>query len=490
MKKLAIRTVLFLIPFTMIVGLTTGLMIRPMIDQLIHDRAADQTDDDHDDHNDGEMEEEAEHIALTRQAFQNLKLKVEAVALSDYTQTIRMPGEVTESPGLSLQKVAAPVSGQITRLFTYPGVSVTEGMPLCEIQIVDNHLEDAQLRLLELLTKQEIIDAELTRLAPLVSTGSVAGRKHLEWEYQKKEVDSSLARTKQELALRGLSEDEIEQIVRTRKVVSTHIVNAPKGVAASLQTDGGQSMVRPVFWMKELPDQTDLTVEELLVESGQNVTRGEVICTLASYGLLSVRGYAFENEIDIVSRLAAEERAVAVEFGIGKHTDIRSGLNIQYVDCNVDPSTQSFQFYVPLPNKVVAESTDPLGRRFRTWQYKVGQRVHLLVPDRVAQEQIVVPRDALVREGPDAYVFREVVDMPEETVPHASELTEASDEHAYMELEPVPVTVVHQDRAYAVIAPNEAIDVGDHIAMNSGYQLFLALKSQQSTHAGGHDHHH
>ncbi len=485
MKSTAQRAALTLLPVLLVAGVAIGLLIRPTVDRLVAPQSVAAEEEASPDKH--EEEEEGEHIALTKQAYQNLNLSVEAVRLSDYTSVQRMPGEIIESPGLSMQKVAAPVSGRVSRLFTYPGISVSEGVPLCEIQIIDDHLEEAQLRFLELLTKREIVDAELERLAPLASSGSVAGRKQLEWEYQKKELDSSLSRTRQELVIRGLSQQQVEAIVETRRAISSLTVVAPKSVSADLRSPGGQWRFTSAATQPQQQDQTDLTVEELFVESGQNLTRGEPICSLAAHDLLSVCGHAFENEIETVSRLAADRGAVTLEYGIGEQTALRKGLRVQYVDSHVDQATQSFRFYVPLPNDLVTESTDSLGRRFRTWKYKVGQRVHVLVPAQEIRQQIVAPRDAVVREGPDFFVFREHVEQ--ETEPTAAEPpVEDAHEEVFIEFEPVPVTVVYEDRSVVVIAPHEELAVGERIAMSSGYQLLLALKHQQG--GGGHGHHH
>ena len=494
MKNPAMRTLVFLIPVVLSIGLITGFLMRPVVELLVFGQPESEVEDedDHEDAAEEEKQEEEEHIALTKQAFQNLGLSISAVKLSDYTAYLRMPGEIVESPGVSVQTVAAPVSGRVSRLFTTPGISVSEGVSLCELQIVDDQLEEAQLRLLELLTKSEIVDAELTRLAPLTSTGSVAGRRQLEFEYQKKELESSLSRTRQELGIRGLSKEQIESILKTQRAITTFTVRTPKSVGASQQSRvAEQTGTHLANWSTELPDQTDLTVEKLLVEAGQNVSRGDPICTMAAHGLLSICGHAFENEIAVITQRAADDKSIAVEFGIGERTSVKEGLKIQYVASHVDETTQSFRFFVPLPNEVVTESTDHLGRQFRTWKHKVGQRVHLLVPNREVSNQIVVPRDAVVREGPDAFVFREHIEEENDAPTSDDDQVHGDeDEHenVFIELEPVPVTVLYQDRSKTVIKPQEDLKVGDRIAMGSGYQLLLALKNQES--GGGHHHHH
>jgi multidrug efflux pump subunit AcrA (membrane-fusion protein) len=128
-------------------------------------------------------------------------------------------------------------------------------------------------------------------------------------------------------------------------------------------------------------------------------------------------------------------------------------------------------------------STDGLGRKFCTWKYKVGQRVHVFVPTEELRDQIVLPADAVVQEGPETFVFREHVEE--------SDYDEYADDHedVFFEFEPVHVTIVARDKSIVVVAPGEELLVGDRVAMSGAYQLHLALKSQQEG-GGGHHHHH
>ena len=185
-----------IVPVVMVLGLITGLTVRPTIDEVFF-ADPDGTSEDGLKLDSGAVDihgsvTHEDHVALSQQAFQNLKLSLTTVELSDYTQRIHMPGEIVEAPGRSVQKVAASVSGSVTRLLALPGISVVEGEPLFEITIIDDDLMHAQLRFLELLTKREIVEAELARLKPLTSTGAIPGRKRLELQYQKKEIESSL----------------------------------------------------------------------------------------------------------------------------------------------------------------------------------------------------------------------------------------------------------------------------------------------------------
>jgi multidrug efflux pump subunit AcrA (membrane-fusion protein) len=492
------RATVALLPIVTFVGLAAGLMLRPTVDVLIMSKSASyhastSTHEEHDNYESEDQHEEHhdDHIALSRQAYQNLKLSVSAVELSDHTQSLRMPGDIVEWPGLSPHLVSAPVSGRITKLFASPGVSLATGEPLFDLEIVDDELMDAQLRLLELLTKQEIVDAELERLSPLATSGVVRGREKLEKEYQRQEIMASLDRTRQELSMRGLSREQVDSITESRRVISTITVATPQLKISTLNLPNESTST--VGWnpdsargAQQPADNGAFSVEDLFVATGETVARGAPVCKIADHRLLLVCGHAFENEINVVSRLLGENTPVAVELGIVGKGVLVTGLRAQHVAGHVDESSQSFHFYVPLQNEVLKTSTDALGRKFCTWKYKVGQRVHVLVPTERIHGQIVLPADAVVHEGPEAFVFREHVETPE-----SEDTDEYADNHedVFIEFEPVHVTIVAREKSVVVVAPGEELAVGDRVAISSAYQLHLAWKSQQEG-GGGHHHRH
>lgn len=505
----------------LLIGVAAGMFVRPAVDRLRgievaeahddhdhhdehddHDDHHDDEEEHHGDHDDGHEEEHEDHVALSEEAYQNLGLSLLTVELQNYTQHLRMPGEILESPGMSSQKVAAPVRGNITQLFAAPGATVREGEPLFELQILDKPLIDSQSRLLELTTKQEIVESELARVRPLASSGSVAGRRLIDLEYEAKQVEASLARVRQELLLGGLATEQVELIEQDRRLISKLIVRAPSSpgtrfVEELTEAQRQDPKVRLAAYSRDAPAIEDLTIQTLHVEPGQSVERGEAICSLAAHGLLSVCGHAFENEIDDVVQAAANQQPIAVEFGLEGNVRKKSDLTIRYAANHVEEDTQSFRFYIPLVNEVLQESTDPLGRRYRSWRYRVGQRVHILLPKSQLENQVVLPRAAVVREGPDAFVFRQHIhEEPSDDIDHANcehgplhEEDEHEHEEAFIEFEPVPVVVVKQDQQQVVLKSGGELKPGDQIASGSAYQLLLAFKAQTEG-GGGHHHHH
>ena len=124
-------------------------------------------------------------------------------------------------------------------------------------------------------------------------------------------------------------------------------------------------------------------------------------------------------------------------------------------------------FYLPIENPM-REITTANGTIRRVWRYRPGQRVRLGVPIERHDDVFVIPREAVVHEGADAYVFRQNGSLFERKA----------------------VYVRYEDQDYAVIANDGSITAGNVIAMNAAVQLNRAMKAKAEGDAGsqGHDH--
>ncbi len=117
-----------------------------------------------------------------------------------------------------------------------------------------------------------------------------------------------------------------------------------------------------------------------------------------------------------------------------------------------------------LHNEITREETNTEGQRFISWKYRLGQRLQLQVPVEVWENEIVVPVDAVVKEGADWFVFQQ------------------NGKH----FDRVPVHIKHRDQTAAVIASDGSIFPGDVIALKSAHQMQMAIKNKSG---GGADPH-
>jgi len=142
---------------------------------------------------------------------------------------------------------------------------------------------------------------------------------------------------------------------------------------------------------------------------------------------------------------------------------------ILYLGNRVHPASQTVPVYLPLVNQYREHAGE--GRVFRVWRFRPGQRVRLHVPIEQFQGVFVLPREAIVRDGPETYAFRQN--------------GEAFDRK--------PVHVIYEDRRNAVLANDGSLFEGNVVALNAAGQLNRALKAKSASgedHGHGHEHHH
>jgi hypothetical protein len=112
-----------------------------------------------------------------------------------------------------------------------------------------------------------------------------------------------------------------------------------------------------------------------------------------------------------------------------------------------------------LSNSIVRNQISADGRRFIEWKFKPGQRMELRVPFEQWTGKIVLPVEAVVKEGAESYVYRRNGDH----------------------FDRVPIHEEYRDRTSVIVANDGALFPGDVVAGAGAYQIHLALKNK----AGG-----
>jgi hypothetical protein len=236
-------------------------------------------------------------------------------------------------------------------------------------------------------------------------------------------------------------------------------------------------------------------VQELKVNLGDSVQAGQTMAYLADHRVLYVEGRALRQEGPLVARAARDGLAVEVDFGedaggaqepsgpaqgaqfVGTSTGdkdaapwppFRDPLTIQHLGATMDPTGLTFPFYVSLTNQVRQVTHN--GKTHRVWRFRPGQRALLKVSVEQMPGVFVLPLDAVVREGPDTYVFR-------------WNGTAEGD----MILDRVPVHVRYEDNERVVIANDGSIVSGNYIAQGAAAALNRVLKAKAG--GGGADPH-
>lgn len=400
---------------------------------------------------DGHHDDAPSHLELSPQARKNIGLTVATVHRRDFARSISVPGVIGERPGKTLITVSAPVGGVVRQIIPLRGESVAPGAMMFEIGLNHEHLIDRQRSLLLAVEQLDVVRREIERLDQATSSGAVAGRHRLEREYERQTVEATIHAETQALILHGFSHEQVQAVMANRRLLSSLSVYAPP-LAHGDHHEHSYHVV------------------ELNVRPGDYVEAGQSMALLADHCELFVEGRAFERDAAVLHRAAERQSGVGllVETSDGRKQEVYP-LEILYVENEVDRASRALKFYVRLENEVVRETRTPDGRRFHSWRFKSGQRVELRVPFEQWPDRLVLPVEAVVREGTEWFVYCEQDGRFERTSVH----------------------VEHRDQQWAVVADDGQLHVGDVVAVQGAYQIHLALKQQSG---GGHDahagHHH
>jgi membrane fusion protein, heavy metal efflux system len=428
----------------------------------------------------GHQHDEAASVKLSPAAQANVGVQVATVALKPFERTINVPATVVEQPGRSHVQIAAPLTGVVTRIYPRQGEAVAPGQPLFDVRLTHEEVVEAQGAFLQTAEELDVVGREIERLEQVTAEGAVAGKTLLERKYEQQKLNATLRSQRQRLLLHGLSAAQVDNILSSRTLLSEMTIfvpaaekgtgpigqNGPRGASQkldpppSLLTAGGTPALQRAI----------LQVEQLKVDQGQHVSAGQLLCILADFSELCIQGKAFEQDMPALERAATRDWPVsALVPSDDRRRQTVPNLKILSLANTVDAESRAFLFFVQLPNKLIRDRTTTDGRRFCAWQFKPGQRIELQVPVETWKQSVVLPRDAVIQDGAESYVFEKI------------------DNH----FDRRAVRVVYSDQYSAVLAPDDVLKAGKIIVVAGAYQIHLALKNKSGgapdPHAG-HNH--
>jgi membrane fusion protein, heavy metal efflux system len=385
-------------------------------------------------------------LELSAQARRNIGLRTGPVKLQAYDRTLSIPGIVVERPGQSVVNVTAPLTGVVTQLYVTAGEAVSPAQKLFDLRLTHEDVVQAQAELLRTAQELDVIRKEVKRLEVVTRDGAVAGKTLLERKYEEEKQQAVLQAQREALVLHGLNEDQIEQILETRRLLPSIRVFVPELAPHA-------ASAAPV-----------LQIQSLTVEQGQHVNTGDSLAVLTNHAELLIEGRAFEHDATQISHSLEQGWPVSAAIeSQGDQPTMVEDLQILYLAGRIDPESRALHFYVSLPNELLRDK-EAGGRRYVAWRFKPGQRVQIRVPMEKWQDRIVLPIDAIAQEGAEIYVFR------------------VNGERLVRQ----PVHVEFRDQFSAVVSNDGSLYPGDEIALNAAHQLLVALKNKSG---GGVDPH-
>ena len=389
-------------------------------------------------------------LELSDLARKNLGLKTGVVELTTYVKTVSIPAIVVERPGRSQVEITAPMTGIVTRVHPLEGEAIEPDQPLFDLRLTHEDLVTSQRDFLRSAEELDVVHREIARLES-VGEGVIAGRRLLEHQYEKQKIKAALHAQRQGLLLHGLDDQQIDQILDTRRLLQTLTVAAPSF------EDGEHAELEHLFH-----------VQKIRVKRGQYVAAGDSLGLLGDHCLLYVEGQAFEDDAQRLVAAARDGWSLSVS-SITRGSAQADGqhLKILYVADQVDSDSRVLRFYLTLPNDLVRDERQQQ-RRFVAWKHRPGQRMEVKIPlGQPWENQIVLPPDAVVQEGAEAFVFEQNGD-------HFDRLS---------------VHIVYRDKD-AVVIESDGPLIGSTLAISGAYQMHLAIKNKASGEVVSHGHSH
>lgn len=167
-------------------------------------------------------------LTLSDEARQNLDLKTGKVALTDYWRSLTVPAEVIEEPGHCEQRITTSLDGIVRRIHILKGQTVYPGDPLFDLQLAGGPLADVQADLLRTVQNLELVTAELTRIKPLADQGTIPPRDLLAKQFELKRLEIQQHTEREELLIRGLTEEQIAGIQESKTLLRQFTVRVPQ----------------------------------------------------------------------------------------------------------------------------------------------------------------------------------------------------------------------------------------------------------------------
>ncbi len=398
-------------------------------------------------------------LKLSPQARRNLELVSKPVVLQTYWRTIQVPGVIVDRPGLTDRGVTSPAVGVVIQVHAFAGDTVKPGERLFTLRLFSEYLQNTQSELFKATRETQLIKEERQRLEVLARGGTIAESRLIELDQRIRRQEGFIQSYRQDLLTRGLAPDQIDQIAEGRFVSLIDVVAPPplETTAASDESAEPPAAAEPA---SAAADELVYEVQELNVDLGQQVQAGQLLSVLSNHRVLYIEGHAFKQEAPSLERAAQHAWPIQVEFAEddSRHwPPLEQTFEIRHLANTIDTASRTFDFFIPLRNQSRDYEKD--NQTFVVWRFRPGQRVRLYVPVEELENVIVLPAAAVVREGPEAYVFRQNGDL----------------------FNRLPVQILHEDRLHAVLANDGSVTPGVYLAQSSAASLNRVLKAQAAS---------
>ena len=401
-------------------------------------------------------------LEVSKQARKNLGLIVAPAKPQNQWRSVLIPGEIADQPGLSDRGVTAPAVGVVASIHVFPGDTLRPGDALFTLQLFSEYLQATQTQLFKAIRETAIVNAEIDRLSSGANAGAIPQSRLIDYRSEINRQAILVQSARQELLNRGLSPDQVAQIEAGTFVSSIEVKapprRQPKEIASTLRAVLNSSITKT----DRESDESDFhyEVQDLSVELGQQVQAGQLLVNLSNHENLFVVGHAFKREAATLEQAVQEQRPIEIDFSedqADKWQPLDQTFAIRHLANTIDKNNRTFDFFLPLLNP--SRAIERNGRSLKVWRFRPGQRAKIYVPIEEFKNVFVLPSEGVVRDGADAYVFRQNGDL----------------------FKQLSIRVLHEDSRHIVIANDGSIAVGSFLAQNAAASLNRILKAQTAS---------
>lgn len=391
-------------------------------------------------------------VRIGAEARKNLRLSSKGIAATTYWRKIEIPGVITDRPGISDRGVVTPITGVVTKIHAFPGDAIAPDAPLFSLRLTSESLHASQLELFKSTKEIDIAKQQKQRLEGLAQSGGLAGSRLIEIDNQIQRMNVNVLAYRQDLLARGLLAEQIDAAAKG-EFVREITVRAPR---ERLLQEGDKVARENVLQQPVI----GFELQSLKVELGQQVDAGEVLCYLADHRSLLIEGRGFKKDMSLIQHAAKSQFPIDLSFELEESTDwpaLPTKLPIHLVANTIDTQSRTFAFFLLLDNQSQTYVKD--GQERILWRFRPGDRVRLSVAVEKLENVFVLPQASVVREGPEAFVFRQNGDLFDRLAVH----------------------VLYEDRTSIVVASDGSLRQGMFIAQNAAASINRVLKAQMAS---------
>jgi cobalt-zinc-cadmium efflux system membrane fusion protein len=281
------------------------------------------------------------------------QLRVGQAQQEPVTTTLRVSGRV-EADGTRMARVSAPVTGRILEMKVIEGQHVRRGEVLATIYSTE--LSSAQSEFLKAHSQRQVADRAVARARQLLAAGVIGSAELQRREAELQQAGLDLSAAGERLRVLGLPEDAIKTLQVSRGLSSiSNVVSSIEGIVLERKATIGQIVqaVEPVFVIADLSHVW--LVADVPEQSAGNIKVG---------------------------------KSVEAEIPALPGQKIKGSLSFVSATVNPETRTVTTRMNLPNPNRL----------------FKPAMLTTMTLIDS-AEQRLVVPASAVVREGNEDCVF-------------------------------------------------------------------------------------